>query len=1286
MARQRMRWVFRLLHLVLWVALASCGTKSNVTGGGSTGGGSSTGGGAPGGTSSGGTSGGIAPAPVYTAKMRVTDIDGNPVPQSTLTVNGVAYNADSSGTISVANLSVVGAVSGQVTSPNCLPYAATLSYSSAGQKPQSVMLSKPAVQQTISASAAANVDMHSSSVSLSPNSMVNAANQPATGSVTISASGTDTATEVVQVSASVYALLTDTTVTLQASFNTDSVPTGVSTMQLSDGTLLNVYPEGVVQIAATDSNGNALSISAAAPAVIRINLTPYTLHRAGDILPIMVFQAASTMWIQQGNCVVQAIAGASSPSATLQCVGAISQAGMIAVPASAPTSNFPCANFAISFSDVQATVVSQWVEEIQPGDVSIRARRLAPNLDGSMCYLGGSSTVRVAVEAQVNGQTQIFRSANLSLAAAAMASQDIVDFNNGATAHACFKCGSTPVVFGRQDGSVAADDDGDGYYTGTGSHADCDDTNPLVHPGAAETVCDSVDKNCDGVTPNGSAVLSAAISPAQWNQVWCRLACAQRTPEIPGNLYDEDCDGIASDADNDTFLSALDPQFLISLQTNPNAIADCDDQNPSIHPGVREVAGNIVDEDCDGYAVDADNDGYIANVQARINVTLVDGLRPIGDESTRFNDCQDFDASINPSEINLSGESVLAQFYVANGNSVVRRAQLCTYIDSNGILNTLGRSLLRDVNCDGVYSDLDGDGYTVPGDLSLGAGNDIDCNDFDPRLNTQSGCVLAASMTALDGGTCSPSTGHTSTTCPSGYQYSSTSGRCEDINECLASNGGCDPNQICVNVVGSVACRTPVALVVAGSVTVDSTNPNGGVTFTAATGGTGAITYAIFLKAGTFASSDPRDIMSGNLMPLAQVATAGTIGLPQLAASTPYSVAIIATDSMGEMAVYTVQTFTTPPPSPPPPPPPTQPLQAGSLSVYPAGTDKLIANISPPTGGVGSVTQTLYMVIGLFRDNTVQGVQDPNARTAPVSSPNMLLASLSPNTTYSVAVIASDGNSTVLYAPQTATTAALPVAGTFSLSNNGNDTLSANFSPVQGGFGAISYAIYVTQGSFSSVKQADIASGYNPSQTTRQPGSVALNTGMTGTYSVAIIATDFEGNTAFYGVRSYTFMASKMLFPVTAGGNLTGMSGLDALCQAGRPNGVKGAKAFLTDGVARVACQTSGCSGGISEHMDWVLSPNTMYYRADGNLVAVSDSAGLFDFPLSASAVLNGGEWWTGLSMDWTAAGADCNGWTSISSSDVGMVGQSASVDDGFLTVYTQNCNRSDPIIICAEQ
>ena len=80
------------------------------------------------------------------------------------------------------------------------------------------------------------------------------------------------------------------------------------------------------------------------------------------------------------------------------------------------------------------------------------------------------------------------------------------------------------------------DVDGDGSLQGQG---DCNDNNSTIHPGAKDI-------------PNG---------------------------------IDDDCDGVIDpDADNDGSLRPL----------------DCNDANPAIHPGAVEIAGNHVDENCDG--------------------------------------------------------------------------------------------------------------------------------------------------------------------------------------------------------------------------------------------------------------------------------------------------------------------------------------------------------------------------------------------------------------------------------------------------------------------------------------------------------------------------------------------------------------------------------------------------------------------------------------------------------------------------------------------------------------
>lgn len=58
--------------------------------------------------------------------------------------------------------------------------------------------------------------------------------------------------------------------------------------------------------------------------------------------------------------------------------------------------------------------------------------------------------------------------------------------------------------------STGTDADGDGYPSTT----DCDDTNPSVYPGAAETCGNGLDDNCDGVIDDGCSAPTACRSDA----------------------------------------------------------------------------------------------------------------------------------------------------------------------------------------------------------------------------------------------------------------------------------------------------------------------------------------------------------------------------------------------------------------------------------------------------------------------------------------------------------------------------------------------------------------------------------------------------------------------------------------------------------------------------------------------------------------------------------------------------------------------------------------------------
>ena len=128
----------------------------------------------------------------------------------------------------------------------------------------------------------------------------------------------------------------------------------------------------------------------------------------------------------------------------------------------------------------------------------------------------------------------------------------------------------SPLDSGGGDGGLEGTDGGstdcpddldcDGYSS---SEGDCDDTDPAVHPGAIE-YCNGVDDDCD-------------------------------------NDIDEDAGGVYYlDTDGDGY---GDPNATVQSCDTPTGVADngadCDDSDPSVHPGADEL-NNEVDDDCDG--------------------------------------------------------------------------------------------------------------------------------------------------------------------------------------------------------------------------------------------------------------------------------------------------------------------------------------------------------------------------------------------------------------------------------------------------------------------------------------------------------------------------------------------------------------------------------------------------------------------------------------------------------------------------------------------------------------
>jgi hypothetical protein len=176
--------------------------------------------------------------------------------------------------------------------------------------------------------------------------------------------------------------------------------------------------------------------------------------------------------------------------------------------------------------------------------------------------------------------------------------------------------------------------DGDGRRPVACGGDDCDDLNPLVHPGQPEICGDGVDNDCNGTPEDRDAdrdgVVAAACGGADCNDD--SAAARPGLEEVCGDGLDNDCDGSIDnkDVDGDRF---LDPAC---------GGLDCDDERAEVHPGAVERC-NGLDDDCNGLTDDKDADG-----DGSIDADPICG----GD------DCDDGDPLVRPGRLEVCGNAV----------------------------------------------------------------------------------------------------------------------------------------------------------------------------------------------------------------------------------------------------------------------------------------------------------------------------------------------------------------------------------------------------------------------------------------------------------------------------------------------------------------------------------------------------------------------------------------------------------------------------------------------------
>ena len=177
--------------------------------------------------------------------------------------------------------------------------------------------------------------------------------------------------------------------------------------------------------------------------------------------------------------------------------------------------------------------------------------------------------------------------------------------------------------------------DNDGYIScdcapaGTpAGMVDCNDSDATVHPGAMEVCGDGIDQDCDmGCT--GSDLMCQCMTDADRDGHIARqcggddccdvasdgsLGCTTTTApsihpgatDVCGNGIDENCDGIdpmcqcMDDLDGDGHI-AVRCGGDDCCDTGTDTSLGCNNTTaPGIHPGLRDICSNGIDEDCDG--------------------------------------------------------------------------------------------------------------------------------------------------------------------------------------------------------------------------------------------------------------------------------------------------------------------------------------------------------------------------------------------------------------------------------------------------------------------------------------------------------------------------------------------------------------------------------------------------------------------------------------------------------------------------------------------------------------
>lgn len=161
----------------------------------------------------------------------------------------------------------------------------------------------------------------------------------------------------------------------------------------------------------------------------------------------------------------------------------------------------------------------------------------------------------------------------------------------------------------------------------------------------------------------------------------------------------------------------------------------------------------------------------------------------------------------------------------------------------------------------------------------------------------------------------------------------------------------------------------------------------------------------------------------------------------------------------------------------------------------------------------------------------------------------------------------------------------------------------------------------------------------------------------------------------------------------TSSGNMSGISGADAICNGdtSRPADGSNYKALISDGTNRIACTSANCTGtGVGEHVDWVLKPSTRYVNSETALeVFTTNENGIFPFGVLANQFTATNKiYFVAMGTDWTSSTTqDCSNWSvGTPTGQYYLYGESTSTDGKFIQQGSQRECDQTARLLCVQQ